>query len=162
LTLELGETIRRRRMVRAFTDQPVDPAVVDGLIDLARRAPSAGNSQGWAFVVLEGSDTARYWDVSLPPSRRGSFRWPGLVAAPASRRGRCPTGGSTGAPPWRTSCSAPSTPASGRASSAFSDRSERCSTPSTCPLAGGPSARWRSVIRLRTGPDGRPAGPAGR
>ena len=70
-------------MVRAFTDEPVDPAVVDGLIDLARRAPSAGNSQGCAFVVLAGpEETARYWDVTLPAERRVSFRWPGLVAAP--------------------------------------------------------------------------------
>jgi nitroreductase len=69
-------------MVRAFTDAPVAPAVVDELIDLARRAPSAGNSQGWAFVVLTGDETARYWDVTLPAERRAGFRWPGLVAAP--------------------------------------------------------------------------------
>ena len=49
---------------------PVDPAVVDGLVDLARRAPSAGNSQGVAYVVLEGAEqTARYWDVALPAER---------------------------------------------------------------------------------------------
>ena len=70
-------------MVRAFRDEPVDPAVVDGLVDLARRAPSAGHSQGWAFVALAGpEETARYWDASLPAERRDSFRWPGLVAAP--------------------------------------------------------------------------------
>ena len=70
-------------MVRAFTAEPVDPGQVDALIDLARRAPSAGHSQGWAFVVLEGEiETARYWDVALPADRRRAFRWPGLVAAP--------------------------------------------------------------------------------
>jgi nitroreductase len=69
-------------MVRAFTDESVVSEVVDGLIDLARRAPAAGNSQGMAYVVLSGpSETARYWDVTLPPERVG-FRWPGLVAAP--------------------------------------------------------------------------------
>lgn len=81
--MELGDAVRRRRMVRAFTDQPVDPTVVDGLIDLARRAPSAGNTQGWAFVVLAGeSETSRYWDVTLTADRRAGFRWPDLVAAP--------------------------------------------------------------------------------
>lgn len=70
-------------MVRAFTAEPVAPEVVDELIDLARRAPSAGHSQGWAFVVLSGpAETSRYWDAALEPERRRGFRWPGLVAAP--------------------------------------------------------------------------------
>ncbi|CAN5636022.1 hypothetical protein BH10ACT1_BH10ACT1_26450 [soil metagenome] len=70
-------------MVRSFSGEPVDPAVVADLCDLARRAPSAGNSQGTAFLVLDGPDaTARYWDVTLPEPRRSGFRWPGLVAAP--------------------------------------------------------------------------------
>lgn len=81
--MELNEAIARRRMVRAFTDAPVDPATIDRLCDLARRAPSAGNTQATAFLVLdEPAATARYWDATLPADRRAGFRWPGLVAAP--------------------------------------------------------------------------------
>ena len=81
--MDLADAIQRRRMVRAFTDEPVAPALVDGLVDLARRAPSAGHSQGWAFIVLSGpEETARYWDAALEPARRAAFRWPGLLAAP--------------------------------------------------------------------------------
>jgi nitroreductase len=69
-------------MVRAFERRPVPPDVVDGLLDLARRAPSAGNTQAWAFVVLEGAQTARLWELTLPADRRGSFGWPGLLDAP--------------------------------------------------------------------------------
>lgn len=70
-------------MVRAFTAEAVDPAVVDRLCDLARRAPSAGHAQGVAFLVLDTpEDVAAYWDVTLPEPRRSTFRWPGLVAAP--------------------------------------------------------------------------------
>lgn len=69
-------------MVRAFDGAPLAPEVIDGLIDLARRAPSAGSSQGMAYVVLAGAETSRYWDASLPVDRRDGFRWPGLVAAP--------------------------------------------------------------------------------
>jgi nitroreductase len=70
-------------MVRAFTPDPVDPAARDRILDAGRRAPSAGHSQGWAFVVLEGPEqTARYWDVTLPEARRRGFAWPGLLQAP--------------------------------------------------------------------------------
>ena len=70
-------------MVRAFTPEPVDPAVVDRLCDLARRAPSAGNSQGVSFLVLDSPDAiAAYWDTTLPEPRRAGFRWAGLLDAP--------------------------------------------------------------------------------
>jgi nitroreductase len=80
--VELTAAIRRRHMVRSFDGRPVPPAEVDRLIDLARRAPSAGNTQACAFVVLEGPATARLWDVTLPPGRRASFRWQRLLDAP--------------------------------------------------------------------------------
>ncbi len=69
-------------MSRAFEARPVDTDVVDRVLDAARRAPSAGNSQGWAFVVLEGADTAKFWDATLPVERRAGFRWQRLLDAP--------------------------------------------------------------------------------
>lgn len=69
-------------MCRSFRADPVDPGVIDRLVDLASRAPSAGKTQGWHLVVLEGSETARFWDVTLPDDRRRSFRWPQLLDAP--------------------------------------------------------------------------------
>lgn len=70
-------------MVRAFTDEPVGLEEINALVDLMRRAPSAGNSQGMAVVALEGAEqTARYWDVALPAERRSEFRWQGLLTAP--------------------------------------------------------------------------------
>ena len=81
--MELDAAIRARRMVRAFTPDSVEPALVDDLCDLARRAPSAGNSQAIDFLVLAGPEqVGAYWDVTLPEPRRGTFRWPGLVRAP--------------------------------------------------------------------------------
>ena len=80
--MEFAEVVRRRRMVRDFLPDPVDPELVDQLVEMARRAPSAGNSQGTAFVVLEGDDVARYWDTTLPAPRRPTFPWPGLLRAP--------------------------------------------------------------------------------
>ena len=70
-------------MVRSFTTEPVTPGMVDEICDLARRAPTAGNTAGIEFLVLEGDGTAAYWDVTLPSEHRDGFAWPGLLAAPA-------------------------------------------------------------------------------
>ncbi len=50
--MELQEAIEARRMARRTTTEPVTPRAVDELLDLARRAPSAGNAQGVDFVVV--------------------------------------------------------------------------------------------------------------
>jgi nitroreductase len=50
--MEFEQTVRKRRMVRAFSDRPVDPSTITGLLDLARRAPSAGFTQGQSFVTV--------------------------------------------------------------------------------------------------------------
>ncbi len=71
-------------MVRSFRDRPLPPGTIERLIELATHAPSAGFTQGWEFVVLEGAEqTARYWDVTLPEPRRSAFGHPGLLRAPA-------------------------------------------------------------------------------
>jgi nitroreductase len=51
------EVVRRRRMVRSFTDEPVDPQIVERILDIARRGPSAGYSQGVEFVVVTDPQT---------------------------------------------------------------------------------------------------------
>ena len=81
--MDLERLVRSRRMVRAFADKPVSAGVVDDLCDLARRAPSAGNTQATAFLVLDEPETVdRYWDATLSAERRATFRWPGMLAAP--------------------------------------------------------------------------------
>lgn len=79
---EFAEVVRSRRMTRAFDDRAIDPEVLDGLVDLASRSPSAGKSQGWHLVVLEGAATADFWDATLPAVKRDSFRWQRLLNAP--------------------------------------------------------------------------------
>lgn len=74
--------VRRRRMTRAFEARPVPADVLDELVELASWAPSAGKTQGWHLVVLEGAETSRFWDITLPVMRRGAFRWQHLLDAP--------------------------------------------------------------------------------
>lgn len=79
--------IEHRRMCRDFRSDPVDPALVDHLLELAVRAPSAGNSQGWSFLVLSTETSrARFWTAVAeegPPE--GVQRAPVIVVPLCSR-----------------------------------------------------------------------------
>ena len=80
--MEFQDVIRRRKMVRSFEDRPVDHAIVERMVINAQKAPSAGFSQGWGFLVLEGKDQARrYWDA-LPDGASAFAGWPDLQNAP--------------------------------------------------------------------------------
>lgn len=72
-------------MVRSFSGRPLPPGVLDSVLGSARRAPTAGNSDGWDVVVLEGTvQTASFWEATTTLDwRRRSRRWPGLSRAPA-------------------------------------------------------------------------------
>ena len=68
--MEFQEVVRRRRMVRRYSPAAVDPATVDRLLRNAVRAPSAGFSQGWAFLVLDRRDDLDlFWEATTPPER---------------------------------------------------------------------------------------------
>jgi nitroreductase len=53
--MQVSHAIRERRSVRAFLPDPVPAEVVRHLLDLARWAPSWGNSQDWNAYVLDGA-----------------------------------------------------------------------------------------------------------
>jgi nitroreductase len=62
--VEFSEVIKRRKMVRAFTGEPLAPGVTDRLLRAGNRAPSAGFSQGYSFLVLEGMEqAAALWEI---------------------------------------------------------------------------------------------------
>lgn len=56
-------------MCRRFDPaRPVPEPVVDELLDLASRAPSAGHTQGWEFLVLTAEpDRERFWRSTTVP-----------------------------------------------------------------------------------------------
>jgi nitroreductase len=82
--MELHEAIRRRTMVRSFSAHPVEPLVIERILTAALRSPTAGNTGGTAWVVLEGTaQTDTYWQATTDEEWRTSAqRWEGLSRAP--------------------------------------------------------------------------------
>jgi nitroreductase len=50
------DAIRSRRNVRSYTDEPIEPAQLDQILEAGRRTPSARNWQPWDFVVVTDRD----------------------------------------------------------------------------------------------------------
>ena len=50
--MEFRDVVRKRRMVRNFVDKPIDPAIINRIVELTRHAPSAGFTQGQSFIVV--------------------------------------------------------------------------------------------------------------
>jgi nitroreductase len=82
--VDLEEAVRRRQMVRSFAERQLPIGTVDGLLRAALRAPSAGNTRGTAWIVLEGQEATRhYWSATTTAEwRERSGRWSGLSRAP--------------------------------------------------------------------------------
>ncbi len=57
--MEFAEVVRKRRMVRNFSPEPVAPETIARILALARHAPSAGFTQGQSFVVVTDAETKR-------------------------------------------------------------------------------------------------------
>jgi nitroreductase len=82
--MEFSDVVRRRKMVRRYTDEAVDPGVVDLALRNATRAPSAGFTQGWSFLVLDTpEDVDRYWDLFVGDEEWEADGWlRGMRTAP--------------------------------------------------------------------------------
>jgi nitroreductase len=62
--MDFQQVVQQRRMVRAFREEPLAPEVVERILANSNRAPSAGFTQGYGFLVLEATDDrARFWQA---------------------------------------------------------------------------------------------------
>ena len=57
------EALKTRRSIRTYTAQPVEPKIIEEIVDCARLAPTAMNDQPWEFVVI----TEKVALASIPP-----------------------------------------------------------------------------------------------
>jgi nitroreductase len=56
--LSVTAALAARRSIRAFRDEPVDPALLKEIFQKAQRAPSGGNLQPWQAVIVTGDKWA--------------------------------------------------------------------------------------------------------
>ena len=62
--MEFQQVLRKRRMVRAYRQDPLAPEVVQRILANGNRAPSAGFTQGYGFLVLEAAEErVRFWET---------------------------------------------------------------------------------------------------
>jgi nitroreductase len=83
--VELREVLQRRQMCRSFARDPVDATVLEQILAGALSAPTAGNTQGTSWVVLQGAaQTQTYWDATTDDvwRTRNPDWFSGLARAP--------------------------------------------------------------------------------
>ncbi|MEI2775408.1 MAG: nitroreductase family protein [Tetrasphaera sp.] len=81
--MSYADLVRSRRMTRRFADSPQVPKpLVSELVDLASRAPSAGNTQGGDYLVLQTeAERAAFWRAASPVGAESAWL-SGVSAAP--------------------------------------------------------------------------------
>ena len=83
--MELKDAIKHRRMVRTFDPaRPVPREALDRILHAGTRAPSAGFSQGQAWLVLEGEDLAGFWEFGIMGAGETAAATAPLVLVPFS------------------------------------------------------------------------------
>jgi nitroreductase len=83
-SMDFQDVVRRRRMVRNYAADPVETKAVERILANALHAPSAGFSQGWAFLLLDTpDDVARFWAACTPTGAGDPGAWlRGMRTAP--------------------------------------------------------------------------------
>jgi nitroreductase len=84
---DVFEVVHRQRACRTFSDDPVDDATVERILDAATFAPSAENRQPWVFIVVRddarrsaiGALTRQAWEGGGRAHSEGRLS-PGLLA----------------------------------------------------------------------------------
>ena len=94
----LFEAIHSARALRVLKPDPVPEALITQVLDAAIRAPSAGNAQNWAFVVVRDAETrrrlgavyreasdiaAKVYAARSRPAHLTEAQWQGMLAAGA-------------------------------------------------------------------------------
>jgi nitroreductase len=85
--MDFQEVVRRRRMVRTFTEEPVPKESLDRILGNAVRGPSAGFSQGQSFLLLsEPADRERFWAIAGAAVNESAQTAPAVIVPMSCKR----------------------------------------------------------------------------
>jgi len=85
--LQLEDAIRTRRTHKVYGSEPVDRAVLEELLELARWAPNHHMTEPWRFRVIGPDSLARLQEVAEPEAAGKLERAPTLVVASVVQTG---------------------------------------------------------------------------
>ena len=66
VAMDMLEVIKTRRSIRRYTGDPISEEDINKILEAGRWAPSADNSQPWAFVVLRSLEVRKRLAAVLP------------------------------------------------------------------------------------------------
>jgi nitroreductase len=86
--MDFNDVIRRRKMVKVFTGQPLGEDVTRNILEAANRGPSAGFSQGYAFLVLDDPERRdAFWrSLDQDPHGREPIKRASLIVVPLASK----------------------------------------------------------------------------
>lgn len=58
--MELDDSIRGRRSVRAYTEEPVEKEQIETILEAGTWAPTGMGRQPWRFIVIENKELIKY------------------------------------------------------------------------------------------------------
>jgi nitroreductase len=85
--MDFQEVVRRRRMVRTFSGEPVPKQSLERILGNAVRGPSAGFSQGQSFLLLtDPADRERFWAIAGAAVNESAQTAPAVIVPMSCKR----------------------------------------------------------------------------
>jgi nitroreductase len=85
--MDFQEVVRRRRMVRTFTEEAIPKESLERILGNAVRGPSAGFSQGQSFLLLtEPADRERFWAIAGAAVNSSAQTAPAVIVPMSCKR----------------------------------------------------------------------------
>ena len=76
--MDIVEAVKNRKSIRNFKPDPVPKNILKEILEIAGRAPSAGNSQPWEYTVVAGDVLEKIRQANVEKLKSGASPHPDL------------------------------------------------------------------------------------